>query len=106
MSEFKFALSQRVTIKTEDLGVVEGVVSGQKAMLNSEHEYDVHYLLPDLKLQHIVVLESALAAMQPAKDTLVVKVDVDQTHIDEALGKARELNVLVDRASGRRRSRR
>lgn len=98
---FRFNLSDRVTIKTADLGTVEGVVSGAKAMLNAGNKYDVHYLLPDLRLQHIVIPEDALAEMQPSKEAITVGLNIDQAPLDEALGKAKELNSLIGRATRR-----
>lgn len=99
MSEFKFNLSDRVRVKTADLGIVEGIVSGAKTMLNQVNEYDVHYLLPDLRMQHIVIPEDALADMQPSKSEITVGINIDQAPLDEALGNAKELNSLIGRAS-------
>lgn len=94
MREFKFDLSDRVTIVTEDLGVVEGVVSGAKAILNGGNEYDVHYLMPDLRTQHTVVGEATLADMQPPE---MVSLSEARDMVEYALKRS------VERAASRRR---
>lgn len=106
MPEFKFSLQQRVTIKTGDLGAVEGVVSGCKMMVNQENEYDVHFLQPDLSLAHIVIPESVLADGQPKPNTIAMSLKIDTTGLDEAFEKARELKTLVKSAGSRPRSKR
>lgn len=64
LAKFAFDLGDRVMIPDDK--PLQGVVSARKQIMRNENEYDVHFLLPDLKMAHVQVPEAALIAVQPA----------------------------------------
>lgn len=67
MSEFKFALSQRVSLPGDgpEFDGVQGIVSSRQEFIGGVNEYHVHYMQPDMKLAHIIVPEDVLMMAQP-----------------------------------------
>lgn len=93
MSEFKFILGEVVSLPGIDM---TGRVSSRQEFIGKQNEYHVHYLLPNLQVAHAVIGEAELVEAQPKKeDGLTVAVKVDETGLDSALTKARELKSIV-----------
>lgn len=109
MSEFKFQKSQRVIVPAAhaDAANVQGVVTGTMDQLGKGPKYFVQWPSVDttdafgtLNMMTRVIGEAELAEAQPAeKAGLALEVKVDQTYLDAALGKARELEGIVRRTA-------
>jgi phage terminase small subunit len=104
MAEFQFKNSQRVIVPREISGAfgVQAVVVAATDHLGREPEYKLQW--PDAGMMqenqqlvacHAVIAESELLKVQPAKGTVELKVEVDQTSLDSALSKARALKKLT-----------
>ena len=110
MSEFRFEISQRVILPKDFVGAegVQGIVYSRTAQIGREPFYFCKWPLSDKVDQFgdftyggASLSESELIVAQPAgnKGELSVEVKVDQTDLDAALGKARELEGIVRRTS-------
>jgi hypothetical protein len=105
---FAFEIFQRVLLPADDLlgKDVQAVIVDRREFAGREPQYGVQYLavgtMPSTGELPIGVgsyPETKLKAAQPETGSVTVSVDVDQTRLDEALGKARELKTLVTQAS-------
>jgi hypothetical protein len=115
MSEFQFQKSQRVIVPAQAAGAdnVQGVVVGIFDRIGREPSYALQWMCTDKadEAGQMMTLgqafdESRLLEAQPKEaNGLTVEVKVDQTDLDSALGKARELEGIVRRTSKRKPSR-